>query len=108
MGQISVTLNGRRYDLACDDGQEEHVRGLAGDIGRRVEGLVEGLGQVGEGRLLLLAALLVADELAEARVRLATAEGLLGGGETPLLEMPGRLCDLATRIEAVAARLKGP
>lgn len=108
MGQINVTLNGHRYELACDDGQEEHVRGLAADVARRVDGLVEGLGQVGEGRLLLLAALLVADELAEVRAQLATAESLLSEGEAPLTELPVRLADLATRIEAVAARLKGP
>ena len=55
MGQVRITLNGRGYDIACDDGQEEHVMRLANALSERVNQLVTANGQVGEARLLLMA-----------------------------------------------------
>ena len=82
MGLVSVTLNGRPYDIACDDGQEGHVAYLADVLNSRVTALAETVGQVGESRLLLLAGLLVADELVEARNTLdQIARGGGAGGE---------------------------
>lgn len=66
MAQVDVDINGQSYRIACDDGQEEHVAHLAEYLDHRVGELVDSVGQVGEARLLLLAALLVIDELAEA------------------------------------------
>ena len=63
MGQVRITLNGRGYDIACDDGQEEHVMRLANALSERVNQLVTANGQVGEARLLLMAGLLMADDL---------------------------------------------
>jgi cell division protein ZapA len=117
MGLVSVSLNGRPYDIACDDGQESHVAHLADVLNSRVVALAETVGQVGESRLLLLAGLLVADELVEARARLeqltrdgaaqepsagavVTATGLT---EAELAEM---INGLAQRIEEIAERLK--
>ena len=51
MGQVRITLNGRGYDIACDDGQEEHVMRLANALSERVNQLVTANGQVGEARL---------------------------------------------------------
>ena len=65
MGQVSVTVNGRSYTVACDDGQEDHVTELAQYIDSHVTELTESVGQVGDARLLLMASLLVADELSE-------------------------------------------
>jgi cell division protein ZapA len=75
VAQVDVTVNGQTYRVACDDGQEEHVSHLAEYLDHRVGELVKGVGQVGESRLLLLAALLVIDELAEAD---HVADGLRG------------------------------
>ena len=63
MAQLTVRVNGRDYLIACGDGEEGHLRELAADVNRRVQDLVGQVGQVGEARLLLMAALLMADEV---------------------------------------------
>lgn len=70
MGQVTVTLNGRTYRLRCGDGEEARLLELAGHLEQRIEGLAAEFGQVGDERLLLMAALLIADELWDARERL--------------------------------------
>jgi cell division protein ZapA len=67
MGQVSVTLNGRSYRLACGDGEEGRLLELASHVKARVDQLTLDFGQVGDGRLLLMAALLIADELWDTR-----------------------------------------
>lgn len=66
MAQVSVRINGRQYQVACEDGQEEHLDKLAAYIDQRVAELVRDVGQVGDARLLVMSALLIADELADA------------------------------------------
>ena len=65
MSKITVMVNGRKYEIACDDGQEAHLTRLAQYVDRRVDELIAAVGQVGDARLLLMASLLVADELSE-------------------------------------------
>lgn len=72
MAQVTLTVNGRSYDVTCDDGQEDQLRDLAAELDARVQQLVRGVGQPGEARLLLLTALLLVDEL----------RGLRAAGET--------------------------
>jgi cell division protein ZapA len=66
MAQVSVRINGRHYQVACEDGQEAHLEKLAAYIDQRVSELVRDVGQVGDARLLVMSALLIADELADA------------------------------------------
>jgi cell division protein ZapA len=66
MGQVSVPVNGRSYTITCDDGQETRIRRLAQYLDAKVGAFVSKVGQVGEARLLLLAALVIADELSDA------------------------------------------
>ena len=66
MAHLSVTIHGRNYPIVCDDGQEEHVTRLAAYINKRASEIAETVGQVSEGRLLVMTSLLVADELFEA------------------------------------------
>lgn len=74
MGQVAVTLNGRTYRLQCGDGEEERLLALAAHVRDRLETLTAEFGQAGDERLLLMAALLTADELLEARDRIAELE----------------------------------
>lgn len=67
MGQVSVTLNSRMYRLACEDGEEGRLVELATHVKERVDELTLQFGQVGDDRLLLMAALLIADELWDTR-----------------------------------------
>ena len=66
MGQIKVSINDRAYTVACGDGQEGHVQELANHLAKHVSNLAQDVGQVGDSRLLLMAGILVADELSEA------------------------------------------
>ena len=74
MGQVTVTLNGRTYRLRCEDGEEQRLFALADHIRDKVDQLIGEFGQIGENRLLFMAALLVADELFDARDRLAALD----------------------------------
>lgn len=73
MGQVTVSVNGRSYRLVCGDGEEARVRELAALLSSRVDTLVGQLGQAGEPRLLLMAGLLLADELLDTRAKLDEA-----------------------------------
>lgn len=75
MGQVAVTLNGRTYRLRCGDGEEERLLSLAAHVRGRIDALVAEFGQAGDERLLLMAALLIADELLDSRDKIATLEG---------------------------------
>ena len=66
MSQVTVTINGRQYRMACEDGQENHLIGLARDFDRRIVELHGRFGEIGDARLTVMAALEVADQLAEA------------------------------------------
>jgi cell division protein ZapA len=105
MAQVEVTINGRPYRIACDDGQEEHLTQLAEYVDKRVQELVAAVGQAGESRLLVMASLLIADELSETYASLEARGG--AGGAAPDLEARARATEmLAERIERIAARLE--
>jgi cell division protein ZapA len=74
MAQVTVLVNGRNYTLACEDGEEEHLTALATFIDSRVAELGRSVGQVGDARLMLMASLVVADELAVANERVEELE----------------------------------
>lgn len=66
MAQVNTVIAGRQFRLACEDGQEEHLQALARDIDQRIIDLRRKFGEIGDTRLTVMAALMVADELAEA------------------------------------------
>jgi len=74
MAQVSIEVNGRPYQVGCEDGQEQHLRELALIFDRQVRQVSQEMGQLGDTRLLLMGALLLADELADARNRLAAQQ----------------------------------
>jgi cell division protein ZapA len=107
MAQVDVTINDRSYRIACDDGQEEHLTRLAAYIDGRVQELTESVGQVGESRLLVMASLLVADELSETLESLATLQDKLHSAPgTAEDNVADAMESLADRIERIAARLE--
>ncbi len=69
MAQVTVTLNGRTYRLKCADGEEERLHDLVDHIRSKVDDLSDKFGQIGNERLLLMAAILICDELFDARER---------------------------------------
>lgn len=116
MAELTVTINGRNYTVACEEGQEEHIGRLAGYVKVRVEELVESMGQIGDARLLLMASLLVSDELSDAYAELAAVQADSNGPAAPgngngadgAENVAARLEQLAERVEAIAARLEAP
>ena len=65
MAQVDVSVNGQSYRIACEDGQEDRLVDLAAMVDEKVLGLVSQIGQVGSNRLLVMAALIIADELVD-------------------------------------------
>ena len=74
MAQVTATIAGRQFRLACEDGQEEHLLALASDIDGRIAELRQRFGEIGDTRLTVMAALMVADEVSEANARLRRME----------------------------------
>jgi cell division protein ZapA len=109
MAEITVTVNGRSFALSCEDGQEARTRRLAQYVDAKVREFAKTLGQVDEMRLLLLATLVITDELAEANQALAEerrrAHGEAGATADATAD---HVAALAERIEAIAARLEAP
>jgi cell division protein ZapA len=79
MAHVTVTINSRQYRMACEDGQEGHLTQLAHDLNRRVEQLRERFGEIGDNRLLVMAALTISDQLGEATRRIGRLEQELSG-----------------------------
>ncbi len=71
MGQVVVNVNGRSYRFDCGEGEEARLNELASYVRTRIEGLTQQYGHVGSERLMLMAALLITDELMDARDALA-------------------------------------
>jgi cell division protein ZapA len=71
VGQATITINGRTYRLKCADGEEERLLALADVVSHRVDSLAGEFAAAGDGRLLLMTALMLADELMDAQERLA-------------------------------------
>jgi cell division protein ZapA len=79
MAHVNATIAGRQFRLACEDGQEDHLQALAGDIDARITELRKKFGEIGDTRLTVMAALTIADELAETGRRLRRLEEDLAG-----------------------------
>ena len=116
MALVNVMINQRSYSVACDEGEEAHLKELAARVDAKVRGLLESVGQAGEQRLLVMAALLITDEHFEAVARLEKnakeAEAFAHARdefETRLAarerEAAGVLETAAKRVEDIADRL---
>ena len=110
MPLVNVMVNGRAYTIACDDGEEDHLRELAAHVDSKVRELLETVGQVGDQRLMLMAALLVADECFEANQRLELRRKELGDLAGSHEEMSEQLAKseetAADALEAAAKRAR--
>jgi cell division protein ZapA len=116
VAQVSVSINGRQFRMACEDGQEDHLMTLARELDRRIEGLRAKFGEIGDTRLTVMAALTIADELGEIQLRIARLEAELAGAQEAHATNADRnrnvevavaaaLTSAAERIETVAKKL---
>ncbi len=116
MPLVNVMVNGRAYTIACDDGEEDHLRALAATVDAKAREVLSSVGLVGDTRLLLMAALLMADEHHAAVTRLEAASraandlsSAQGALENQALDAESRAATAlelaAKRVEDIAARL---
>jgi len=102
MAQITVTINNKHYPLACADGDEDRLRKLAAYVDSKTAALAKQLGHVSEARLILMAAVLIADELHDSLDGKNSAAMLSGLTED---DMASVLNEVAFEVEAIAEKL---
>ena len=117
MAQVNVTINGHQYRMACLDGQEDHLMQLAQGLNQRIEDLRAKFGEIGDTRLTIMAAVMVADELFEAtgKIRRLEHDCYVRGSEARLVAteraqvteaaVAAAFASAAERIETVAKHL---
>jgi cell division protein ZapA len=108
VAQLTIKINGYAYTVGCDDGQERHLLQMAADVETRIDSIKALGGQSGESRLLVLAALLMADELHDQRVTLNNLTSELSRIPQAEAESKRRLARLADRAEEIAQSLEQP
>src|SRR5271163_4760864 len=102
MAQVTIRINGYAYIVGCEDGQESHLERMATEIEQRVNSIKAIGGQSGEARLLMLAALLLADELHDIRSNAPTAVPVPVSDDVDA-ERRAKLRRVAARAEEIAA-----
>jgi cell division protein ZapA len=118
MAQVNVTISGKTYRMACDDGQEDHLTDLANRLNRSIEQLRARFGEIGDQRLTVMAAITLADQQAEAERQLQERDAEIAGDEDARrdgsarraaadTELAGALAAIAERIEGLASRIAG-
>jgi cell division protein ZapA len=116
MSQVNVTISGKLYRMACDDGQEEHLGRLAERLDQTIERLRGEFGEIGDQRLTVMAAITMADQNSEAERRLTQLESKVAGMEearaavverqqTGEMAVVRSIEAMAERVEALAVRL---
>lgn len=107
MAQVTLRINGYAYTIGCRDGEEQHLMAMGREVEKRIETIKSSAGQSGESRMLVMASLLMADELHELQEKLAAVPAGSGRGNgDPRLGR--RLSRMAKRAEEIAAELEAP
>jgi cell division protein ZapA len=108
--QVSVTIAGRSYRMACEDGEEAHLEGLARAFDEKIADMRQAFGEIGEMRLHVMAALTFADQLFELRGRVKALEAQNARAEEAGAERVAReevrQRDLATKVNAAVERIE--
>ncbi|MBD8906454.1 cell division protein ZapA [Methylorubrum zatmanii] len=107
MPHVNVTIAGKSYRMACGAGEEDHLAALARDLDERVAEMRSTFGEIGDMRLQVMAALTLADELHEARRRIAGLERDAAEGAAEQARLAGSVGLAAERIDRLARALSG-
>lgn len=119
MAQVTVTIDGKAYRMACDEGQEEHLTDLAARLDAHVTSLRNSFGEIGDQRLTVMAGIMVMDELVELQKRVRGMESEIGTlrktRDDALVKadkndaaLTGALSALAERMERLTRKLSAP
>ncbi len=116
MAQVTVTIDGKQYRMACDEGQEEHLMELANRFDQYVMHLKQSFGEIGDQRVTVMAGIMVMDELSELQRRMRgmeseiatlrkTRDDALVKADKNDAALTGALASLAERMEGLAGKL---
>lgn len=112
MAQVTVKINGFSYNVGCENGQEPHLMTMASEVDSRIDSIKKLGGNMSESRLLVLASLLLADELHDLKTELEAARAAPASAAAraprpakPAGEVNRRMSKLAERAEQIAADL---
>jgi cell division protein ZapA len=116
MPQVSVTINGRQFRMACENGEEAHLTRLAEDLDQRISRLRARFGEIGDTRLTVMAALTLADELSETKEKAQRTEAEIAAlrdasvvsadrADSTQAAIAAALNSAAERIETITRRL---
>lgn len=119
MAQVNVTINGRQYRMACEDGQEDHLRQLAKELDDRINSLRGQFGEIGDSRLVVMAALMMADDVVEIGKKLRRMEQEIAAiqdargaaaerAQATQQALVAAFTSAAERIEGMAKKLNQP
>ena len=109
MPSVSVKINGKSYRMACDEGQEQHLVELGEQLNSTIDDLRRAFGEIGDQRLIVMAAITLADELSEMRIRIGRLEESMNklaqsAADTSLADAishsADRVADIARRLNA--------
>jgi cell division protein ZapA len=114
MSEVSVEINGRKYRMACEDGQEDHLHELARRFNKLVDAFKGDFGEIGDTRLTVMAGIAVMDTLVDTERKVGVLEGelrqvteageaLAAANEELELKFAERMSDAARKIESVAS-----
>jgi len=103
MANIDIEIAGRRYNVACRDGEEDHLRSVAAEVDRRALDAASALGGLTETRQLLYAALLIADDIKDIRAGAGIPDPVPPQPDPAVAQALERL---ASRIESIADNLE--
>ncbi|MEZ5792880.1 MAG: cell division protein ZapA [Nitratireductor sp.] len=119
MPQVTVTINGKTYRMACDEGQEGHLQFLAETFDGYVGQLKGAFGEIGDQRLTVMAGVMVTDELVEMRRKIKSMEAdiatlrasrdqVIDHASSSESELARQVLLAAEKIETISAKLNGP
>ena len=108
---VNVTIAGRSFRMACGPGEEAHLESLASQIDERINQLRGAFGEIGDQRLTVMAAITIADELAESRKKIAALEKQLANAKQDIAKVEDKSTawveSLAQSLELTARRIEG-
>lgn len=118
MAQVTVTIDDKAYRMACEEGQEEHLVGLAGRFDRYVGHLKDQFGEIGDLRLTVMAAIMLVDEMTENERRMKvleteveslrrTRDSAEAKSERADDALAGALTQIADQVDRIAGKLHG-
>lgn len=110
MVQVSVSINGRAYRMACEDGQEDHLLSLARKFDATIAHLKESFGEIGDQRLTVMAGIMAVDELSELKKKITALEdeisGLREARSAVMEKSEGDQEAIAERVDKAAEQLE--